>query len=290
MFNLTGIYWVKDEARYIPEYIEFHLLQGFDHFIFYDNGSTDNLLEIIKPYLDLNIVEIRKYPPGLDRAKNMWLSEQCCATEKGRSKWIHFHSIDERIFCPDGKLITQFLKDYEQYGGVSVAWEEFNSNYHMYRPEGLIIENYTETCKDTMCAIKTIVQPEFALGFMGHPHNCVYTSGKYAVTENFTRVDTAHAPFDYSFKKIKNHHYRTLSSEEFNIKMNKGVLDHGPSQELIRREQAEDEWNWCHGFPSRWGQTTLGYNDDLLKFVAPVKLAIKARYEGLESLLKEINH
>jgi hypothetical protein len=43
MKNLTSIYWIKDEARYIPEFIEFHLLQGFDYFIFYDNKSTDNL-------------------------------------------------------------------------------------------------------------------------------------------------------------------------------------------------------------------------------------------------------
>ena len=47
MKNLTSIYWIKNEARYIPEYIEFHLLQGFDHFIFYDNESNDNLLEVI---------------------------------------------------------------------------------------------------------------------------------------------------------------------------------------------------------------------------------------------------
>jgi hypothetical protein len=41
MKRLTAIYWVKDEARYIPEWIEFHLMQGFEHFILYDNNSTD---------------------------------------------------------------------------------------------------------------------------------------------------------------------------------------------------------------------------------------------------------
>ena len=46
MKNLTGIYWIKNEARYLPEYMEFHMLQGFDHFIFYDNGSTDDSINI----------------------------------------------------------------------------------------------------------------------------------------------------------------------------------------------------------------------------------------------------
>ena len=59
MKNLTSIYWIKDEARYIPEFIEFHLLQGFDHFIFYDNKSIDNLTEIIFPYIESGLAEIR---------------------------------------------------------------------------------------------------------------------------------------------------------------------------------------------------------------------------------------
>ena len=49
VYNLTAIYWIKDEARYIPEWIEFHLIQGYDHFILYDNGSTDKVFEIAKP-------------------------------------------------------------------------------------------------------------------------------------------------------------------------------------------------------------------------------------------------
>lgn len=290
MYNLTGIYWIKNEARYLPEYIEFHLLQGFDHFIFYDNGSTDCTKEVLTPYIDLGLVELRTYPAGLNRPKNMWISEQCCLDQRGKSKWIHFHSIDERIYCPDLRRIPDFLKEYEQFGGVCVAWEEFGSSGHTARPEGLIIENFTVTCKDTMCAIKTIVQPQKALGFAGNPHCFVFEPGYFAVTENKTPVPTAHAPFDYSFEKIKNHHYRTMSREEFERKMNQGVLDHGPALENVRREQAEDEWSWAHGGPSRWGQTTVFVNYDLLKWVPLVQYAIARRFKGLEHLLSEINH
>jgi hypothetical protein len=285
MYNLTGIYWVKNEGKYIPEYVEFHLLQGFDHFILYDNGSTDN--ELIKPYTDAGIVELRTYPPGVRQQQNFWLAQHCCTEQAGKSRWIHFHSIDERLFCPDGRLVTDFLKEYEQYGGVCVAWEEFNSNGHKTMPKGLIIENYTQTCVDKMCHIKTITQPGRAVAFNGNPHNFTYRDSYYSVTENGTRVNGAFASFDYSFSKIKNHHYRTLSEEEFNIKMNKGVLDH-PDQQDRRREQAEDEWAWTHGNPSRWGQTTLGYNDELLKYVPIVREALQQRYKGNEHLLGAI--
>jgi hypothetical protein len=36
MHKFTSIMWVKDECKYIPEWIEFHLIQGVDHFILYD--------------------------------------------------------------------------------------------------------------------------------------------------------------------------------------------------------------------------------------------------------------
>lgn len=290
MNQLTAIYWIKDEARYIPEWIEFHLMQGYDHFILYDNGSTDNVFEITKPYTDAGLLEFRFYPVGLQRAKNFWVSEECCIEQRGKSKWIDFRSLDERVFCPTGRLVTEFLKDYEEFGGVAVAWEEFNSDGHLVRPEGLIIEHYTQTCKDLNHHIKTIVQPEFALGFAGNPHICAYINGKYAVTENKTRVDTAHAPYDYSFQQIKAHHYRTMSWEEFNKKMNAGVLDHGPGQEDRRREQAEDEWSYTHGGLSRWGKTTLDFDNELSIWVQSVRDAIIDRYTHAPHLLKEINH
>src|ERR1700688_462091 len=93
MHQLSAIYWIKDEAPYIPEYIEFHLLQGYNHFILDDNGSTDNLINIVWPYLSAGLLEIRHYPPELIRAKNFWLDEECCIEKRGKSKWIDFRSI-----------------------------------------------------------------------------------------------------------------------------------------------------------------------------------------------------
>ncbi len=290
MFNLTAIYWVKNESRYIPEWIEFHLMQGYDHFILYDNKSTDGLLETTKPYIEAGLLEIRYYPYDLKESKNFWLAKECCTEQRDKSKWIDFRSIDERVFCPTGQLVPDFLKDYEQYGGVAVAWEEFGFNGHKTRPKGLLIENYTQTCKDLGHHIKTIIQPEYALEFAGNPHNFVFINDKYTVTENFNRIDGAHSHNDYSYKKIKAHHYNTLSEEEFNRKMNKGGVDHGPHTEDVRREQAERIWMYMHGEDPEWGQTIFGHNEELTYWTYHVRNALLARYKDYENLLKEINH
>lgn len=284
MKKLTGIYWIKNEARYIPEYVEFHLLQGFDHFIFYDNKSDDNLLEVISPYIEAGLVEIRYYPPHVTNRNNFWLMEHCVNEQKGKSKWVHFHALDERLYCPDGKLVTDFLKDYESYGGVCVGWEYFNSNGHINRPKGLVTDNFTTALLDNQCHIKTIIQPEYTINHHGTPHNFIFNHGKFPVDENFNHVNGAFNPRSYSYNKIKLHHYVTMSQEEFEIKMNKGLLDHA-GQENIRRSTAEPQWLQMHD-----PNTQFFKNDFLTKFSNEIKENIRVRYIGKESLLAFINH
>ena len=48
-FSLVLIF--KDEAPYLEEWIEFHLMLGVDHFYLYQNNSTDNYQEVLKPYI-----------------------------------------------------------------------------------------------------------------------------------------------------------------------------------------------------------------------------------------------
>lgn len=39
----------KNEGTYLREWIEYHLMIGFDHIFLYNNFSTDNYVDIIRP-------------------------------------------------------------------------------------------------------------------------------------------------------------------------------------------------------------------------------------------------
>ena len=282
MYNLTGIYWIKNEARYIPEYVEFHLLQGFDHFIFYDNGSDDNLLEVISPYIEDGLVEIRYYPSEVTHRKNFWIMDHCIQEQRGKSKWVHYHALDERLFCPDGKNLVEFLKDYEEYGGVSVAWLLFNSNGHIKMPDGLVTDNYTTALNDSNCHVKTIIRPDKAIRTIGNPHNFFFYE-THAVDEKFNIVSGSFNKKNFSFDSIKLHHYVCMSEEEFNIKQNKGLLDN--NIEDRRRSGGDDQWIWLHK------PDNVYYEDiSLLKYSEEIKANIAKRYSGKEHLLQYINH
>lgn len=294
MYNLTAIYWIKNETRYLPEWIEFHLIQGFDHFIFYDNESNDGLYDVMQPYIEEGIVEIRKYPKilhppaksGPPNSKNFWVMDYCIEEQIGKSRWIHFHAVDEFTFMKDGSKVSDFLKNFESIGALSIEWEYFNSNGHVKRPEGLMIENYTEACLDPKHHVKTIIRPDMAYSTAGNPHTFIMKNGMSPVNEKGNLVNGPLSN-DHNFEKIKNHHYVTRSKEEFEEKNSKGVLDWQESE----NEHRSFIWGEA-GLRDLWQSTNYELDrykcDDLLIYVNPVREAIAKRYCGKEYLLKNV--
>jgi len=291
MYDLTAIYWIKNETPYLPEWIEFHLMQGFDHFIFYDNHSTDNFLEVMEPYVEAGLVEIRYYPDpllppaksGPPGSKNFWIMDYCIDEQMGKSRWIHFHAVDEFTFMRDGSNIVEFLKKFENVGALAIEWELFNSSGHIEKPKGLTIENFTHAFPDSNHAVKTIIKPEFAICTVGNPHNFLLNNGMSPVMEDFSAQSSALNERGPTFNIIKNHHYLTRSKQEFNEKNNKGLLDHAHTENIQRSEHLS-QWDLAENHPNIYVCT------DLLKYVDPVREAIRKRFEGREHLLESINY
>jgi hypothetical protein len=49
---LSAVLIAKNEASYLVEWLEFHRLVGIEHVYLYDNGSTDQTPELLRPYRD----------------------------------------------------------------------------------------------------------------------------------------------------------------------------------------------------------------------------------------------
>ena len=53
---------MKNEGPYLKEWLDFHILVGVTKFYLYDNESTDETKEILKPYIKSGIVEYNYWP------------------------------------------------------------------------------------------------------------------------------------------------------------------------------------------------------------------------------------
>jgi hypothetical protein len=223
----------RDHASYLVEWLEFHLLVGADHFFLYDNGSVDNHLEVIGPYLDAGVVDLHEWPvhPGLKPA-----FDHCVEQHRSDSRWIAFIDIDEFLFSPTGAPLPDSLRDYEAWPGVGVNRVPFGPSGHQTRPAGLVIESYVRRPKVMQTAIKSIVDPRAVERCKG-AHSFIYRDGRCAVDERKRMLDPArqvsqevaragrtprsNRGFTESFsaERLRINHYATKSAEEWDAKL-----------------------------------------------------------------------
>lgn len=249
-YNLVATAWIKDEQNYLPQWIEFHLLQGFDKFILYDNNSTDNTKDVLSSYISDGFVELRTYPENVVERKNFWIIQTTIDEFSEKTNWLFHHSVDEYMYCRSGVSVGKFLESFVGYAGVAIPWLMFNANNHICKIPGLVIERFTEYVDDPNYHIKTIICPRKTLNCVGNPHafthkesDTVY-SNKNVIHRNSHAGAMGHSNF-YDIDSICTNHYDCMSLEEFNKKMNKGLLDN--STENSRRQGSDEKWNSLNG-------------------------------------------
>lgn len=222
----------KNEGPYIREWIEYHRLVGVQKFAIYDNGSTDNMKELLSDYIDKGIVDYT-YMPG--RAKQLDAYYDALKRYRRKAKLMGFFDLDEFVVPVENnqtldKIVWEILRTYKNAAGVAINWYVYGSAGHETRPEGLVMENYLYRAKDDYennHCVKTIVNPRLVRGYIFDPHTPTYYHGYYSVTEKGTVVD---GPWnDYpnnSYEKIRINHYYCKSVEEGRIKFERGLATH----------------------------------------------------------------
>jgi hypothetical protein len=224
----------RDEGPYLREWVEFHRLVGVERFFLYDNLSTDDHAEILRPYVEEGLVELNPWPihPAQIQAY-----EDCLLRHRGDTRWIAFIDLDEFLFSPLGRPLPDVLAGYEQYSGVGVNWAVFGTSGHRTRPEGLVLENFTRrTDRNINKTIKSIVDPSDVRAFCV-PHFFMLRSGP-TVDENgrpITRLPFS-ATDEVSFERLRVNHYATKSEEEFRSKLSRGHADATPPKSQFARQ------------------------------------------------------
>ena len=106
LHDLSVVAILKNEAPYLKEWIEYHLLAGVDHFYLYDNDSPDNQVEVVKPFVAAGLVD---YMPAPGKFMQMQTYNDAFKRFKFFSRYMAFIDGDEFIF-PKSKLGGVSLK------------------------------------------------------------------------------------------------------------------------------------------------------------------------------------
>lgn len=89
----------KDEAPYLREWLEYHILIGVDHFYLYNNNSTDNFSEILEPYIHSGKVTLINWERNYCQ---VGAYEYCYNMRKNETHWLGYLDTDEFLNITSG--------------------------------------------------------------------------------------------------------------------------------------------------------------------------------------------
>ncbi|HSX10466.1 MAG TPA: glycosyltransferase family 92 protein [Chlamydiales bacterium] len=146
----------KNEAPWLKEWIVFHHdVIGFDHFYLYNNDSTDNYKEVLKPFIDKGVVELIEWsssdPSHRLGDDILWYPYQIgayndCLKNRalGKAKWVGIFDIDEFLVPVHGAAsFRSYMRglDKRRKGSVKFSWRIFGtSNVWDLGPDELLTE------------------------------------------------------------------------------------------------------------------------------------------------------
>ena len=222
---------VKNEERYLPEWIEYHKAVGINRFFIYDNESTDHTREVLQSYIDEGSVTYT-WCPGKKRQLPAYMD----ALDRFRYevKYIGAIDADEFILPVQGEnvpdLVEKMFEKNPGAGGVAASWRIFGSDGQVNDNGKPVIGTFIHRADNSFWQhqhIKTIVDPRKTL-YPLSPHHFIYTERRYTANERGERVD---GPYDLSGKDhecslLQINHYYVKSREYWvKVKMKRGFAD-----------------------------------------------------------------
>jgi len=255
----------KNEARFMREFIEFHKLVGFQHFYLYNDGSTDNYQAVLDPYIISGEVELIEWAKksfysfydlcdlecfdGLNEIIKRTSSTElrvlrayndCIERTRGCVKWLALLDADEYIFPVKVDNLLDFLRDYEEFGGICANWVMFGTSGVKRIPDGDLLIKHLIRCQQgpSHPCIKSIVRPE-RVESIRMMHYAIYKPGFFQVNADKVRFSGEYF-FNGPVDKLRINHYWTGDEERFlNVKIPNRIAFYGEKERAFCLEHAK---------------------------------------------------
>lgn len=221
--KLAVVAIMKDEEKFIEEWICYYLTLGVGHFYLYNNGDFEKTNKILEPYIKKGFVTHIPFAdfPNMpyDRKKKERLKEHnmqylaygdFLIRYKQNAKWILKVDLDEFVYPSKSSgftTIVDYLKHLEQNDVVYVTIPSFyfGASNHEKSPHGLVIENYTQRRPKSQ-TYKCMARTDYILPqsySTCHDYNLKLSSKNIILNDAVLRLN----------------HYFTKSKEDFSVKI-----------------------------------------------------------------------
>lgn len=210
---------VKDENKYLEEWLLYHLALGFERIYLYDNSDNSSAKIWLREYHETNTfqeVHVHDYPTNKKR-RQVEAYKSCIETYGVNHTWVALFDPDEFLVLKTYDHVSDFLSYHCQNGSVSINWLTFGTGNNTRYVDAPVTQRFQYHSGVEEGTVKTIVRVSDYVG-QSSPH-WVYLKNES------TRHDT-HGEWIRGYNAHKNgqvdiaalHHYKYKSLEEFIIK------------------------------------------------------------------------
>lgn len=211
--ELAAMVRVKDEARFLPEWLAYHVVLGVEHAYVYDNNSSDDIASVMAPFVEAGYATIIPWPttPISPSAHNDFLERygrQC--------RWVAFLDADEFLVEHSPGALRATLDAQARRPAVAVSSRYCGSAGHETIPPGLVVDRFDRAAARLNDHVKVIARPAEIHRYR-NPHNFYYRFGRLARTPDGRRVFGTFVRADGEPDLVL-HHYLYRSREDYERK------------------------------------------------------------------------
>lgn len=229
---------LKDEEKFLDEWLIYHQLIGVDHFFLYDDNQTLPLKDFLTPHSGyVTVINWRESNAGYIREKSQIraYNDACKKHIKGY-EWVVFLDADEFVVLKEHVSLSEFLKGFNDASSVSLNWHLFGHNGFYEDPERLITTSINRRRLNPSLEVKTITRVE-AIDSIVSAHFCNLKSGfrvdannKIFLEELYAgKTDVAHI-----------NHYYCRSFNRWMKRVERGDVNYNPTNGGI----LEQRWRY----------------------------------------------
>lgn len=224
---------IKDEGRYLPEWLAHYFALGFDAVSVYDNESHDETRKIEKYCADIDSrVSVVDWPDII--GKNPQTSAYAHSLSNCKTDWIAFFDTDEFLVLKHHSSISEYLDDAPaETGAIAINWLNFGSNGETKYRDEPVVERF-RMCSENRDDlpgrnrhVKCIARRE-AIAMTDRVHSPMLKDGFVYVDGNLSPVSLENRAFTPTVRHetAQINHYVVRSREEFEEKRARGMSTH----------------------------------------------------------------
>ena len=280
-YFLTMAACVKNEARYLEEWLCYYIYHGVEHFYLSDDESIDDTKEVLKPYIEEGYVTLyeNQRKAGILQVQ---FYDKIVKDKRYETEWCCFFDADEFFQAKDHLKLATYLKSFpSQVSGIELNWKCFGDSFLEEYDDRLVIQRFVRHATfdwQNSGHAKSICKLIHTKATQENPHIFAYLRG---ILSNDKGEKIVPAPFmlgyatslQRSWEMAWLNHYYSKTREEFELRLKRGYAD----KEGARIEEF-----------SLKNQNNL-YDDSMQFYVSEIEVLMQKFHHIRASIKKEEN-